>query len=113
MKDIIIDENILNFDILPFPLVEVTGKNVVKVIHYQIDGTRGYVYTELVENEKNMWFLLKDLLVPKYLKEVERGDLITKNYLFVLLDRYERAIAKVVHFRELVKDVISDAKYKG
>jgi hypothetical protein len=60
-----------------------------------------------------MWFLLKELLVPKYLKEVDADHLIMKNYLFVLLDRYERAIAKVVHYRELVKDVISDAKYKG
>jgi len=44
------------------------------------------VYTELVEMDKLMWFVVKELLLPKYLKEIE-GDLILKNYIFILMNK--------------------------
>ena len=113
LKDLLIDENILNFDILPFPLAEVTGKNVVKILHFRRDGVRNQVYTELVEYERNVWVLLREQLVPKYLKQVDGEDLMTKNYLIVLLDKLERSIVRIVSFKELVRDVVSEAKFKS
>ena len=49
LNDIIYDGNIIEFEELPFPLEEVTGKNVVKVQHFFRNGNRGEIYTELVE----------------------------------------------------------------
>jgi len=60
-----------------------------------------------------MWLLLKDLLLPKYLIEVDGEGIIAKNYVFVLMDHYQRAIVRIVLMRELVKEVIADAKAKN
>lgn len=78
-----------------------------------MDGRKGEVYTELVENDKNMWSLLKDQLLPNSLREVDGPGIISKNYIFVLMNHYQRAIVRIVHMRELVKEVISDAKAKN
>lgn len=60
-----------------------------------------------------MWLLLKDVLFPKYLIEVDGQGMIAKNYIFMLMDHYQRAIVRIVYIKELVKDVIADAKAKN
>lgn len=60
-----------------------------------------------------MWLLLKDLLLPKYLIEVDGQGIMARNYVFVLMDHYQRAIVRIVSIRELVKEVIADAKAKN
>jgi hypothetical protein len=60
-----------------------------------------------------MWLLLKDLLLPKYLIEVDGQGIMARNYVFVLMDHYQRAIVRIVLMRELVKEVIADAKAKN
>ena len=60
-----------------------------------------------------MFSLLKDLLIPKYLNEVDGQGMTARNYFFVLMNQYQRAIVRIVYFKELVKDVISEAKAKN
>jgi hypothetical protein len=60
-----------------------------------------------------MWTLLKDLLVPKYLRKIDGEDLILKNYVFTLMDKNQKAIVRLIQMKELVKDVLSDAKAKS
>jgi hypothetical protein len=57
----------LEFEELPYSLKEIANRQVVKVQHYLIDGTKDQIYTELIENEKNFWRLCKEVLVPKHL----------------------------------------------
>ena len=60
-----------------------------------------------------MWYLLKDLLLPKNLKEIDGDEMISKNYVFTLMNNNQRAIVRLVSMKEYVKDVLSEAKAKS
>jgi hypothetical protein len=113
LKNLIIDENVLNFEVLPFPLMDVAGKEVLKVRHFNRDGTKGLIYTELVEPNKMIWLFLKEKLAPEYLRKVDGEDLVLKNYLFLFLERFERTIIKVVSHKDLISDIVYDVKLKN
>jgi hypothetical protein len=60
-----------------------------------------------------MWYLLKDLLLPKNLREIDGDEMISKNYVFTLMNNNQRAIVRLVSMKEFVKDVLSEAKAKS
>jgi hypothetical protein len=60
-----------------------------------------------------MWSLLKDMLVPKYLRDIDGDDLILRNYIFTLMNKNMNTFVRIVNMKELVRDIVSEAKNRS
>lgn len=106
------DQNLLYFEELPYPLADIASKVIAKVQHYGKDGSIGECYNELVEQNCNMWRLCKQMR-EKHLERIDGAEVILKQYLFLMMDKSQSAIIRIVEMTQQVSDILMEIRNKN